>query len=55
MRQKRRTSVIAVTYGRSAPKERTFDLEEEDVRPRRRGRSTSKEWTFGHKDPLLRT
>ena len=33
----------------------TFSPEEVDVQPRRRGRSTSKEWTFRHKDPLLRT
>lgn len=33
----------------------TFSPEEEDVRPRRSGRSTPKERTFGHKNPLLRT
>ena len=55
MRQKRHTSVFAVTYGRSTPKKWTFDPEEVDVRPRRSGRSTPKEWTFGHKNPLLRT
>lgn len=32
MRQKRHTSVIAVTYGRSAPKKWTFSLEGVDVR-----------------------
>lgn len=33
----------------------TFSPEEVDVQPRRRGRSTPKERTFGHKNPLLRT
>lgn len=32
MKQKRHTSVIAVTYGRSAPKKWTFSLEGEYVR-----------------------
>lgn len=31
MRQKRHTSVITVTYGRSTPKKRTFSPEEVDV------------------------
>lgn len=55
MRQERRPSVIAVTYGRLTPKKWTFIPEEVEVQPRRSGRSTSKEWTFRHKDPLLRT
>ena len=33
----------------------TFDLEGEDVQPRRSGRSAPKKRTFGHKNPLLRT
>ncbi len=35
MRQKRHTSVIAVTYGRSTPKKWTFSPEGEDVQTQR--------------------
>ncbi len=52
MRQKRHTSVFAVTYGRSAPKKWTFDPEEEDVQPRRSGRSDTKTHCFGRDNPL---
>lgn len=43
------------TYLRHCRNVWTFDLEGEDVRPRRRGRSTSKERTFSPEEEDVRT